>query len=307
MTTRLAIVGLGKIARDQHLPAIGQCDAFALAATVDPVGTGLDGAAHFPDLSALLDSDTSVDAVAVCSPPQLRYGLAKQALEAGKHVLLEKPPCATLSEARTLIDIAEDRGCTLFAAWHSRFAAGVAPARNWLQGKAITSVSIDWREDVRVWHPGQAWIFEAGGFGVFDPAINALSIATAILPRPLMVLGGELEVPSNRAAPIAGHLDMQDSAGVPVRMVMDFLKEGPQSWDIVVNTDAGKLVLSEGGRVLETPAGRQEGEDREYAGIYAAFADAIAASRSDTDLAPLRLVADAFMRAGSTPAAEFHE
>ncbi len=307
MTVRLAIVGLGKIARDQHLPAIADNGIFELAATVDPLTEGTGKVPHFADLDTLLASDTSVNAVAVCSPPQLRYGLAKQALEAGKHVLLEKPPCATLSEARTLIDLAEDRGCTLFAAWHSRFAAGVAPAREWLRGKAISSVLIDWHEDVRVWHPGQAWIFEAGGFGVFDPAINALSIATAILPRPLIVLGGELEVPRNRAAPIAGHLEMQDSAGVPVRMVMDFLKEGPQSWDIVVNTDAGKLVLSEGGRVLETPAGRHEGEDREYAGIYAAFADAIAASRSDTDLAPLRLVADAFMRARNTPATEFHE
>ncbi|MFB0612925.1 Gfo/Idh/MocA family protein [Aurantiacibacter poecillastricola] len=307
MSVRLAIVGLGKIARDQHLPAIADTNDFELAATVDPANAGMGEVPHFDDLDTLIGGDTQVDAVAVCSPPQLRYRLAAKALEAGKHVLLEKPPCATLSEARALIDLADRNGCTLFAAWHSRFASGVGPAREWLRGKTIRSVAIDWREDVRVWHPGQAWIFEAGGFGVFDPAINALSIVTAVLPRALMVQGGELEVPSNRAAPIAGRLDMQDTDGVPVRMVMDFLKEGPQSWDIVVQTDSGELALSQGGRVLQTPGHRHEGEDREYAGIYSAFADTIGQGRSDADLAPLRLVADAFLRARNTPAEEFHE
>jgi hypothetical protein len=43
-------------------------------------------------------------------------------------------------------------------------------------------VEIVWHEDVRKWHPGQQWIWEPGGFGVFDPGINALSIATRIFP-----------------------------------------------------------------------------------------------------------------------------
>ena len=41
---------------------------------------------------------------------------------------------------------------------------------------------VTWKEDVRHWHPGQQWIWEAGGFGVFDPGINALSIVTKIMP-----------------------------------------------------------------------------------------------------------------------------
>jgi D-galactose 1-dehydrogenase len=43
-------------------------------------------------------------------------------------------------------------------------------------------VNVIWREDVRVWHPGQDWIWQPGGLGVFDPGINALSIITHILP-----------------------------------------------------------------------------------------------------------------------------
>ncbi|WP_338243468.1 Gfo/Idh/MocA family protein [Aurantiacibacter hainanensis] len=307
MTIRLAIVGLGKIARDQHLPAIAASDTFDLAATVDPAAEKTAEAPHFPDLDSLMSSDAQVDAVAVCSPPQSRYPLAAAALHAGRHVLLEKPPCATLSEAHALADLAATKGCTLFTAWHSRFAAGVVPAREWLKGKAVRSVEIDWREDVRVWHPGQKWIFEPGGFGVFDPAINALSIATAILPRALMVESSELAVPANCAAPIAGRLEMKDGEGVPVHLDMDFLHEGQQCWDIVVHTDAGVLVLSMGGSVLQTPDGREEGEDREYAGVYSAFADAIQSGRSDIDFAPLRLVADAFLRARTSRAPAFHE
>ena len=59
-------------------------------------------------------------------------------------------------------------------------AQAVAPAKAWLAGKTIKQAKIIWREDVRKWHPGQDWIFEAGGMGVFDPGINALSIMTDI-------------------------------------------------------------------------------------------------------------------------------
>ena len=307
MTIRIAIVGLGKIARDQHLPAIEGDAAFALAATVDPNAQPRDGVPHFSDLKSLLASDIAIDAVAICTPPQARYELADMALHARKHVLVEKPPAATVSAAQALATKAADTGTVLFAAWHSRFAHGVAPAREWLKGKTIRAVTIDWREDVRVWHPGQDWIFESGGFGVFDPGINALSIATLILPRPLMVEGGHLAVPENRAAPIAGYIRMHDSAGVPVSVTLDFLQEGPQTWDIVIDTDEGRLTLSQGGRILRLPDGESEGTDREYAGIYAAFARAVAAGRSDADFTPLQLVADAFMRCRSVIAPPFSE
>ncbi|KPF65595.1 Gfo/Idh/MocA family protein [Porphyrobacter sp. AAP60] len=307
MTIRIAIVGLGKIARDQHLPAIKGDAGFALAATVDPHAQPCDGVPHFRDLARLLDSDIAIDAVAICTPPQARYDQARMALQAGKHVLIEKPPASTVSAAQALATQAADTGVVLFAAWHSRFAHGVAPAREWLQGKTIRRVTIDWREDVRVWHPGQEWIFEAGGFGVFDPGINALSIATLLLPRPLIVEGGHLAVPENRAAPIAGYIQMHDSSGVPVTVTLDFLQQGPQTWDIAIDTDEGRLTLSQGGRILNLPDRQSEGTDREYPEIYAAFSRAVAAGRSDADFAPLQLVADAFMRCHSVVAPPFTE
>ena len=304
---RIAIVGIGKIARDQHVPAIRGNGAFSLAATVSPHDAGLPGVPHHASLDALLAQGPAVDAVALCTPPQVRYDLAAQALGRGAHVFLEKPPGATLAEVEALKTQADKVGATLFAAWHSRFAAGVAPARAWLAERRIDKVSIIWREDVRVWHPGQAWIWQPGGLGVFDPGINALSIVTHILPRPFFLKDATLVLPENRAAPIAADLVFRDTAGAPIHMDLDWRQTGPQSWDIVVDTDAGTLRLSQGGAVLTLPTGTEHGDDIEYAGLYSRFAALIRGARSDVDTAPLRLVADAFLRGRRETTDPFHD
>lgn len=293
---RIAIVGMGKIARDQHVPAIRGNSAFSIAATVSPRDSGLDGIEHFRSLDELLEDGPAVDAVALCTPPQVRYDIAALALSKGVHVFLEKPPGATLAEVAALAARADKVGATLFASWHSRFAAGVAPARAWLSERRIDKVSIIWREDVRVWHPGQDWIWEPGGLGVFDPGINALSIVTHILPRPFFLKEAKLVLPANRAAPIAADLHFRDTAGAPIHMDLDWRQTGPQSWDIIVETDAGTLKLSNGGAVLSLPSGTEHSEDIEYAGLYGRFGTLIRSGRSDVDTSPLRLVADAFLR-----------
>ncbi|PNU04434.1 Gfo/Idh/MocA family protein [Novosphingobium guangzhouense] len=304
---RIAVVGVGKIARDQHLPAIAGNSAFSLAATVSPHDPGVEGVPHARSLEELIERGPAVDAVALCTPPQVRYDLAVQALRKGMHVFLEKPPGATLGEVGALSSRADKVGATLFAAWHSRFAAGVAPARAWLAERRIDSVSIVWREDVRVWHPGQAWIWEPGGLGVFDPGINALSIATHILPRQMFLQSATLEIPANRAAPIGADIQFRDTAGAPIHMDLDWRQTGPQSWDIIVETDAGTLKLSNGGAVLTLPSGVEHNEDLEYPGLYARFATLIRGGRSDVDVAPFRLVADAFLRGHRKIVEEFHD
>jgi len=292
---RLALVGLGKIARDQHLPAIAQTPGIELVAIASR-NASLDGIACFASLDELLAEMLDIDAVALCTPPQVRRAQAAAALQAGKHVLLEKPPGATVSEIAPLVAMAAQTGKTLFATWHSRFAPAVEPAREFLATHAIHSVAIEWKEDVRVWHPGQDWIWEPGGLGVFDPGINALSILTRILPREVFLTKAELFFPANRAAPIAADLDFSDASGLPIRAEFDFRQTGPQTWDIRVETDAGLLTLSSGGAqlfhdghplILEKEA--------EYPGIYRHFVDLVGRGASDVDLTPLAHVADAFM------------
>jgi D-galactose 1-dehydrogenase len=295
MTIRVAIVGLGKIARDQHVAAIAGTPGIELAAVVSR-NASLDGVAHFTTLDEMLAKAGDIDAVALCTPPQVRSSQAAAALAAGKHVLLEKPPGATVSELTPLVAAAAQSGKTLFATWHSRFAAAVEPARTFLANRKIQSVVITWKEDVRVWHPGQAWIWQPGGLGVFDPGINALSILTRILPRPIFLTAADLAFPVNCAAPIAADLVFSDPLATPIRAEFDFRQTGPQSWDIEVETDAGRLLLSRGGRKLFHD-GRElvEAEDAEYPGIYRRFVDLVGRGASDVDLVPLVHVADAFL------------
>jgi D-galactose 1-dehydrogenase len=304
---RLALVGLGKIARAEHLPAIAGNHGFHLAATVSPEKSGIPGTPHATSLDALLADGPELDGVILCTPPQVRYALARQALRRGLHVLLEKPPCMTLGEGEALGALAQETGPSLFASWHSRFAPAVEPARRWLAGRRIERVSITWREDVREWHPGQRWIWEPGGLGVFDPGINALSILTHLLPRPIVLTDAALSIPANRAMPIAADLAFRAPSGAEIRMELDWRQSGPQRWDIAIETESGVLALTKGGAALTLPSGIEEWPAREYPALYDHFASLIRERRSDMDIEPLRLVADAFRTGRRDLVEAFHD
>lgn len=293
----LGIIGYGKIARDQHRAALDASAAFRLAATVDPVNQA-EGVPAFADLGSFLRQMPEVGAVALCTPPQVRFAVAREALLAGKHVLLEKPPGTTVSEVMALERIAAAQGLTLFTAWHSQFAPGIPGAKAWLAGRHITAITVTWREDVRRWHPGQDWIFAPGGTGVFDPGINAYSILTHILPVALYTTQATLEFPENRDTPIAAQLSMRTEEGAPVDLDFDFRETGTQTWDMRIETDRGTLELSQGGAtvILDGETNASESSlSGEYDRIYARFGQLIERGESDVDLAPFRHVADAMM------------
>ncbi|MGC4391712.1 MULTISPECIES: Gfo/Idh/MocA family protein [unclassified Agrobacterium] len=293
--TKLAIVGVGKIVRDQHLPAIAGNPDFELICTASRHGA-VDGVASYGTIEAMLEAVPDIDAVSLCMPPQYRYEAAYAALNAGKHVFLEKPPGATLSEVQDLVRLADSKGLSLFASWHSRYAPAVEAAKAFLASTKIDSVHVIWKEDVRHWHPNQAWIWQAGGLGVFDPGINALSIITHILPHALFLTKATLEFPENRDAPIAADLHFSDVTKTPVHAEFDWRQTGKQSWDIVAETAAGRMVLSEGGAKLSINGEEKLAQpEREYPALYERFSEIIKAGRSDVDLAPLTHVADAFL------------
>lgn len=290
---KIALVGIGKIARDQHVPALAGSDVWQLAATVSRQGT-VEGVPGFDDFGSMLETQPDIRTVSLCLPPVPRFAYAEAALRAGRHVMLEKPPGAVLAEVQALADLAEEKRLSLFASWHSREARMVDPAQAWLADKRVMSAHIDWREDVRQWHPGQEWVFEPGGMGVFDPGINALSILTKILPMSVHLRGATLDVPENRQTPIAADLTFSHN----VSCTLDWRKTGTQVWEITVETDAGVLRLSQGGAVMQVNDTLIEPPDDvlvgEYPRLYARFARLIADGQSDVDLSPMIHVADAF-------------
>ena len=116
---KIAIIGLGKISQDQHLPVIDAGDDFALAAVVSSRGLGHGDLPRFRTPAELYRALPEVGIVAVNTPPHARHGIAREALLAGKDVLLEKPPAATLTELADLEACAGARGRVLFATWQS--------------------------------------------------------------------------------------------------------------------------------------------------------------------------------------------
>jgi len=293
---RIGIVGLGKIARDQQIPSLAADPRFQLVAAATRSGAPSLGVPVHATLGAMIAATPDLQAVTLCTPPQGRCALARQALDYGLHVMLEKPPGVSVGEVEQLIGRARARHLALFASWHSRAAPAVDLARAWLTGRTVRKVAVAWKEDVRKWHPGQQWIWQPGGLGVFDPGINSLSIVTSLMPRRIFVTRAVLYVPVNRQTPIAAELALADGAGATIDVQLDFRQSGDEQWDIAIETDSGQLELRSGGAQLRidglpitVPA------TGEYPRLFERFAGLVRARAIDVDLAPLQLVADAFL------------
>jgi D-galactose 1-dehydrogenase len=308
----IAIIGIGKISLDQHLPVIAKDPRFKLAGLVSQRGLQQPGVPTFRTPAELYAALPELDAVAICTPPSVRHAIAREALDAGKQVLLEKPPAPTMAEMNDLTAYAAQRGRVIFATWHSQYNQAVDEAKKRLAGKKIRALAIEWKEDVRRWHPGQEWIWDAGNFGVFDPGINALSIFSKIMPAPAFIKSAELIYPANRDTPIAASLTLTslaaESASSSIVAEFDWRQTGDQSWNIDIATgDGTALRLTHGGsKLFVDGALATEAPMAEYEGIYRHFAELLDSGRSAMDAAPFQLVADAFLVGRRTTTKAFH-
>lgn len=293
---RIAIIGYGKIATDQHLPSIEGNDRFELVASSSRSGQGV--GQKFTDWRALIRSVEGLEAVAITTPPEPRYEIARECLEAGLHCLLEKPPTTGLAEIADLGCLAEAQGRTLMTTWHAQHHATVDAAARTLAGKRVMAMHIQWHEDVHKWHPGQQWIWEAGGFGVFDPGINAFSIATKIFPGGLFVRSAELSYPANAQTPIAAEITFYSpQADGALTASLDWRRPEGEEWTITVETAEGTTVRLENSGAKLFLDGKESSDTGigEYPDIYRTFVDLIDERRSLIDVAPLRLVADCLL------------
>jgi D-galactose 1-dehydrogenase len=269
---RLGIIGFGKIARDAHLPALTTHGGYDLKAVVTHSGCDQAGVRCFDTADAMLaDMTGQLDAVTISTPPGPRYAIGRQCLAAGLDLLLEKPPTTTLGE--------------------------------------IAAMRICWHEDVQKYHPGQDWVWEPEGFGVFDPGINALSIASRILPAKLILEDAVLRIPENRQQPIVAKLTMSSPvADGPIHATFDWCPAIEDEWTITVELADGRFVeLRRGGAELLLDGEPQTATGPgEYPAIYAEFVHLVAERRSRVDIEPLRLVADALMIGRREVAPAFH-
>ena len=139
---RVAVMGAGAIAQRRHLPEYksnpdaeiaGVYDANAIRAAQLALLYDCKAYSSFEEMLA----DETVDAVSVCSPNVTHADVTIRALNAGKHVLCEKPMAQTLEETRAMLEAAERSGKTLMLGHNQRMIRAHIKARQLLQSGAI--------------------------------------------------------------------------------------------------------------------------------------------------------------------------
>ncbi len=126
---RFGIIGCGGIAQSRHMPSLSRLPEVELAAFFDPTPAraeaarksyGVRDAGVYADYKALLQ-DSSIDVVHVCTTNASHAEIAIAALEAGKHVLCEKPMATTPEDARRMVETARRTGRKLTVGYNNRF------------------------------------------------------------------------------------------------------------------------------------------------------------------------------------------
>ena len=159
-------------------------------------------------------------------------------------------------------------------------------------------MQIVWQEDVHTWHPGQQWIWEPGGFGVFDRASMPSRSSPLSSQGRCSSASARLSVPENAQTPIAAEIDFASNvADGPLHASFDFRRTEGEAWTIDIRTSDGvSMKLADGGSRLFIDGGEQNVSGLgEYPDIYRQFVDLIDERRSSVDVRPLRLVADCFL------------
>ena len=168
---KLGIIGCGNVTRKRHLPAIQSLSDLQLVALADIDVSRLDQAGdrygiqrRYSDYHDLLQ-DQDIEAVAVCAPLELHVEMALAALDAGKHVLIEKPLAPSLDQADELIERAEGSPCKVMVGYNLRWHRLVRQAREMIrQGKlgqtelavAVFTAGTHYKNDVLEWKKRRA-------------------------------------------------------------------------------------------------------------------------------------------------------
>ena len=200
----IGVVGTGFVARRAHIPAWAAIPGARITAlcnvhpeSLEAAGREVPSAALFSDYHALFEceGDSSVDAISVCTSNAAHYPIVLAALEAGKHVLCEKPLGISVAEIRALGAAADARGLVLMAQHQLRFAEPAHAARACVAAGRVGEVHHArvraLRRDRVPTLPGFTDRELSGGGAVLDLGVHALDMALWLMgfPQPVRVSG----------------------------------------------------------------------------------------------------------------------
>lgn len=248
---KVGLIGCGRVAAERHLPALrhlrdarvvalADTDAARMRAVADRLGVEH----RFGDHRALLDH-ADVDAVGILTPTQSHVEISLAALDAGKHVLVEKPLALNRAECDRLMERSSDSPCKVVVGFNLRWHRLVRRARAFVETgalgriKAIRSVYTHHRsgEDAPAWHRKT----ELGGGVSFNEGVHHFDLWRYLL-------SAEVEQVFSFSRPSAYYEDETHvtsaclSNGVLATGVFTF-QSSPNS-EVEIYGEAGRLYLS---------------------------------------------------------------
>lgn len=186
----VGIVGFGLSGQVFHAPFVDVNPCFNLHTIVT---SGLLAAKKYPK-ARIVDSidqllaNPEIDLVIICSPNQLHYSQARAALEAGKHVIVEKPFTVNSDEARSLIDISHKTGKLIFPFHNRRWDSDILTIKHIIEqgylGKIVDFESRFDRYTPEITRAAWRYHQEIGGGTLFDLGIHLIDQAVSLFGRP---------------------------------------------------------------------------------------------------------------------------
>ncbi|KAG0033270.1 hypothetical protein BGZ81_008854 [Podila clonocystis] len=139
----VGVIGFGMSAQVFHAPLISSTKGLHLAAFVNRSGPSLSLSSKYPNATVYtsheqLFSDPAIDLIVITTPNTLHFDLAKQALEAGKHVIVEKPFTVTFEEGITLTKLSKQHDRVLSVFHNRRWDADFLTVQKLVQSQQST-------------------------------------------------------------------------------------------------------------------------------------------------------------------------
>jgi predicted dehydrogenase len=238
---RVALMGVGAIAQVVHLPVLNELDDVELTAVCDVDHVRANalaarfGIPHiFRDDRDVFKSDL-IDAIIICTPSYLHEEQAIAALEAGKHVLVEKPLALSPEAVERVIAVAERTGRTLMVAMNNRYRPDTVALRPFAQNGELGDVFLTrgaWlNRKMRVVRP--TWRHRratAGGGAMMDLGVQTLDLCMWMLgyPEAASVMT-QMHYPEG--------MEVEDTAGIIVRLNSGAGISLTVSWSLVAERD----------------------------------------------------------------------
>lgn len=266
---RLAVIGCGAIATREHLPGFRKAGPELVDVVTFTSRTrasaeqarSLWGSGEVVDTWEDVLSRDDVDAVDIATPPDLHRVIAVRALEAGKHVLVEKPMALSVEEARAMEAAAEQNGMVLETAEWPRYNGAVRTGARALRAGGIgTLTGIEGylaHGGPQHWAPEAHWFFEkehAGGGVLMDLGVHALdgvrTVSGEEVAAVAAVISGVVDG-IEREADVLFHL----ASGVPGHLRVSWRAPYANAANVVAWGTEGQLVITPDCAVIRRTGG----------------------------------------------------